>query len=188
MNRGIIRLAMRSSPTQRIAKNAIMLALLCIVGMFSIPLMENIKVSLQLLAVLIICFLAEGFADALIVISSYVLIGLFLPVYAGFSCGISPTFGFVLGFVLASPAFYFLARLPKIPSVLAMGIAGVVGTLIVYASGTVFMMLYLNWSLSKTLLAGVIPYIPFDIGKIALASALQYALPKQIACRGARKQ
>ena len=58
MNKNIVR---------RITKNAIMLALLCTIGMFSLPLGDNIKVSLQLLMVFIIALTAETVIDSLIV-------------------------------------------------------------------------------------------------------------------------
>ena len=43
----------------RMARNAVMLALLCVIGMFSLPLGDNIKVSLQLL---MFCNLFRGFS------------------------------------------------------------------------------------------------------------------------------
>ena len=175
---------MKTSLVSRIAKNGILLAVLCVIGMFSIPLGANIKVSLQLLGVMIICFLVEGVVDALVITGCYLGIGMLLPVYAGFSAGISPTWGFVLGFVLAAPVYYFVSRIPKLPRALTMAIAGVVGTLVVYAAGTIFMMLYLNWGLGETLLVAVVPYLPFDAGKIALAILLIYALPKLISSQG----
>ena len=173
-----------NSVVRRMTFDALMLALLCVIGMFSIPLGPNIKVSLQLLGVMIVCFLVEGVADAIIINGCYLGIGMFLPVYAGFSANITPTWGFVLGFVLAAPVYYFIARIPKLPRALAMAIAGVVGTLVVYAAGTIFMMLYLGWGLGETLLVAVVPYLPFDAGKIALAILLLYALPKLISSQG----
>ena len=96
---------------KRITKDAVMLALICLVGMFSIPLGSNIKVSLQLLVVFLICLTAESVIDCLFITSLYLLIGLFLPIYAGFNAGIGPTFGYVIGFVIASPAIFFLNKL-----------------------------------------------------------------------------
>lgn len=66
----------------RMARNAVMLALLCVIGMFSLPLGDNIKVSLQLLMVFIIGLTSVSVIDAVIVTGLYLAIGLLLPVYA----------------------------------------------------------------------------------------------------------
>ncbi|MBQ7250783.1 MAG: biotin transporter BioY [Bacilli bacterium] len=173
--------------TRRIAKDGVLLALLCVIGMFSIPLADNVKVSLQLYAVLVLCFLVDGFLDALLITGCYLLMGLFLPIYAGFGAGITPTFGYVIGFVLASPVLYFLNRLPihKIPRLI---LASLAGTLIIYVSGTIFMMLYLNWDLPKTLLVSIVPYLPFDAVKIALAILTYLAMPSFIVAEPVRKK
>ena len=60
---------------KRITKNAIYLALLCVIGMFALPLGDNIKVSLQLLMVFIIGLTVTSFVDSLIVTGLYVLLG-----------------------------------------------------------------------------------------------------------------
>nr|MCR5491374.1 hypothetical protein [Bacilli bacterium] len=62
---------MNSSIVRRITKNGLLLALLCVVGMFSIPLGENIKVSLQLLMVMIICLISDSVFDCLIITGCY---------------------------------------------------------------------------------------------------------------------
>ena len=160
--------------------NAILLALFCIVGMFSIPLGANIKVSLQLLIVFIICLTAENVIDCLIVTSLYLLLGLFLPFYAGFNAGISPTFGYVISFVAISPLIYFLNKIPKLYAPIRMFIACFTGLIVCYLFGTIFMMLYLDWTFVTTLLTSVVPYIPFDIAKIVIAVLVVIMLPKKL--------
>ena len=157
-----------------------MLALFCAIGMFSIPLGANIKVSLQLLMLFIICLTAESVIDCLIISSLYLVIGLFLPVYAGFSAGISPTFGYVISFVVISPIIYFMNKIPKIYPPLRMALACFAGLLVCYAIGTVFMMFYLSWDLGKTLLVSVVPYLPFDFTKILLAVLIVLLLPQNL--------
>ncbi|MCR5078799.1 MAG: biotin transporter BioY [Bacilli bacterium] len=168
-----------SKVVKRIAKDGILLALLCVMGMFSIPFGENIKVSLQLYMVMVICLLADSVFDCLIITGSYLALGMFLPIYAGFASGISPTFGFVIGFVLASPVFYFLNKI-KLPAVFRMALACLGGLIVVYAAGSVFMMLYLGWDIGKTLMVSVVPYLPFDAIKIALAILTVLAMPALI--------
>ena len=170
MNKNIVR---------RITKNAIMLALLCTIGMFSLPLGDNIKVSLQLLMVFIIALTAETVIDSLIVTSLYLVLGLFMPIYAGFSAGITPTFGFVISFVVIVVPMYFLNKLKIKNQFLRMGIACFVGLIFCYAIGATFLMLYLHLSIEKALLIAVVPYIPFDIAKIIIATLVVSLLPKK---------
>ena len=170
----------RNNLVKRICKNGVLLALMCIVGMFSIPLGANIKVSLQLLMVFLICLISESFVDCLIITSLYLFLGLVLPFYAGFNAGISPTFGFVVSFVVIPPAIYFMNKIPKLYPPLRMFIACFTGLLICYAIGTIFMMLYLKWDFVPTLTVSVVPYIPFDIAKIVIAILVVLLLPDNI--------
>ncbi len=149
-------------------------------GMFSIPFGENIKVSLQLLMVIIICRMADGAVDCLIIAGCYLGLGMFLPIYAGFNSDISLTFGYVIAFVAVSPVFYFLNKIPAIPR---MAIACVTGTLVVYTIGTLWMMFYMSRDLEKMLLVSVVPYLPFDGIKIVLAISVVMVLPKTITNR-----
>ncbi len=164
---------------KRITKNAIFLALLCIIGMFSLPLGDNIKVSLQLLIVFIIGLTASSVVDSLIVTSLYLLLGLFAPIYAGFTAGISPTFGYVISFVVICIPLYFLNKLKIKNQFIRMGIACFVSLLICYIIGTLFLMFYLKISIEKALLVSVVPYLPFDIAKIVIAILVVSLLPKK---------
>ena len=164
---------------RRMTRNAVYLAILCVIGMFSLPLGDNIKVSLQLLIVFIIGLSVESIADSIIITSLYLLLGMFLPIYAGFNAGISPTFGYVISFVVICIPLYFLNKLKIKNQFLRMGIACFVSLIICYAIGTLFLSLYLNLSLEKALLISVVPYIPFDIAKIIIATLVVSVLPKE---------
>ena len=164
---------------KRLTRNAIYLALLCIIGMFSLPLGDNIKVSLQLLMVFIIGLTVESFIDSLIITSLYLLLGLFMPIYAGFSAGITPTFGFVISFVVITIPLYFLNKLKIKNQFIRMGIACTVSLIICYIIGTLFLMLYLSLSIEKALLLTVVPYLPFDIAKIVITVLVVSLLPKK---------
>ena len=164
---------------KRLTRNAIYLALLCIIGMFSLPLGDNIKVSLQLLMVFIIGLTVESFIDSLIITSLYLLLGLFMPIYAGFSASITPTFGFVISFVVITIPLYFLNKLEIKNQFIRMGIACAVSLIICYVIGTLFLMLYLRLSIEKALLLAVVPYLPFDIAKIVIAVLVVSLLPKK---------
>ena len=169
----------KTNKIKRMTRNAIRLAMLCVVGMFSLPLGDNIKVSLQLLMVFIIGLTSLSFVDTLIVTSLYLLIGLFVPVYAGFSLGISPTFGYVISFVVISFPLYFLNKLKIKNAILRMSLTCFVSLLICYVIGTLFLALYLNLNIEKALLISVVPYLPFDIAKIVIAVLVVSILSKR---------
>ena len=164
---------------KRLTRNAIYLALICIIGMFSLPLGDNIKVSLQLLMVFIIGLTVESFIDSLIITSLYLLLGLFMPIYAGFSAGITPTFGFVISFVVITIPLYFLNKLKIKNQFVRMGLACFVSLIICYMIGTIFLAFYLKLSIEKALLLAVVPYLPFDIAKIVIAVLVVSLLPKK---------
>ena len=166
--------------TKRICKDAVLLAILCVVGMFFIPLGENIKVSLQFLIVLIICLIADSHIDAVLITAAYLGLGMFLPVYAGFASGVSPTFGYIIGFVVISVPTYFISKIKAMNEIARLIIASVVALLLVYTIGTIWMMFFLNLSLEKTLIVSVLPYIPFDIFKIAVAITIYKLLPARL--------
>ena len=162
---------------KRICLNGILLALFCVVGMFSIPIGPNVKVSLQLLMVFLISLIVPSFIDGIIICGCYLALGLFLPIYAGFNSFISPTFGFVIGFVLASPVIFFLNKIPKLDRVFRMILACLGGTIVVYISGSLFLSLYLQIDYFSSLTISVLPYLPFDAVKIAIAILLVNSLP-----------
>lgn len=165
---------------KRITKNALLLAILCVIGMFSIPLGENIKVSFQLLIVFVIGLISTSIIDSLIITSLYLALGFLLPVYAGFNIGISPTFGYVISFIIICFPLYFINKIPKIDPKLRMGIACLISLIISYVVGSIFMMFYLNLDLGSTLLISVVPYVVIDIAKIFMAVLVVCSLPQSV--------
>ena len=164
---------------RRLTRNAIMLAMLCVIGMFSIPLGDNIKVSLQLLMVFIIGLTITTFYDGIIITGLYLLLGLFAPIYAGFNIGVTPTFGFVISFVVIAPILYFLNKLPIKNQFVRMSIACIISLIICYIIGSLFLALYLHLDIQKALLISVVPYVPFDIAKIVIAVLVVSILKKR---------
>ncbi len=169
----------KTNAIRRITKNAIMLAMLCIIGMFSIPLGDNIKVSLQLLMAFIIGLTIDAFYDGIIITGLYLALGMFAPIYAGFNAGVTPTFGFVISFVVIAPLLYFLNKLPITNQFVRMSIACVVSLIVCYFIGSLFLALYLHLDIQKALLIAVVPYVPFDIAKIVIAVLVVSILNKR---------
>ena len=95
------------------------------------------------------------------------------------SAGISPTFGYVISFAIISLPLYFLNKLKIRNDFIRMGLACSVSLIICYIIGTLFLMFYLNLSIEKALLISVVPYIPFDIAKIIIATLVVTLLPSK---------
>ena len=103
-----------------------------------------------------------------------------MPIYAGFRAGITPTFGFVISFVVIVLPVYFLNKLRIKNQFVRMGIACFVGLILCYLIGTLFLAFYLHLDIKKALLVAVVPYIPFDIAKIIIATLVVSLLPKKL--------
>lgn len=190
---------MKKITVQRITYWAMMLATICVLGMFSIPFGESIKVSLQLFVVFLIGFTASSFLDSGVITLCYLLLGLFIPVYAGFGHGLSATFGFVIGFVPGSMMLTAYKNLvltivkkikdPKYAlafKIGGLGLACILVTIVVYFAGAAWMYWWFNGykqnpqSLATVLGWCITPYIPFDLAKSVLAIAIYMSLEKSL--------
>ncbi len=127
----------------------------------------------------------------------YVCLGLAgIPVFAGGTSGpgvvLSPTFGYIAGFVLA--AFLtgrYLECFPRstIPH-LAAGM--LLGQAAIWGCGLVYLYTYLNvyagvettWP--AVLSIGLLPFVPFDLVKLALAVSVRRTLSKHFRLEDAR--
>ncbi len=121
----------------------------------------------------------------------YVCLGLAgMPVFAGGTGGpgavLSPTFGYVAGFVLAAfltgkyLEHFTRSRIPH----LAFGL--LIGQLAIWGCGLVYLYAYFNLyagvetSWSAALALGLLPFIPFDLVKLALAASVTRTLSKYL--------
>ena len=108
-----------------------------------------------------------------------------LPVFSGFRGGIghilSESGGFIFGFVLFSLAYLLLTRLFG-DGMLSSAVALAVGALLLYTSGTLwYSQLFASGaSVGAIISITVLPYIPFDALKIALALVIGKKLKKHI--------
>ena len=81
-----------------------------------------------------------------------------------------PTTGYIIGFIFSSyfVGKYFFLRKSKIYSFLIMFSA----VLIIYIFGCLFLSVFLKFNFKKTILLGVLPFIPFDLVKAYLAGII----------------
>lgn len=113
----------------------------------------------------------------------YAIIGLIgLPVFAGGQGGITyifkPSFGFIIGFIIAAYLIGRIVESYKTISIVNIFLALMAGVIVIYIFGVSYMMLIVNLYLGKEMVlssaikAGVTPFILADIVKALLASLL----------------
>lgn len=171
--------AKKQFPTLMLVLCALFAALMAIGAWISIPMSSGISVTLQLMAIMTCAALMRPMYAALSV-TAYALIGLVgLPVFSNFSGGpgvlLGVTGGYIIGFIpaafLTSLIIHRWGR-----EVWKQALAMVLGVLVCYAFGSLWFMISLKRSLGQTLALCVIPYIPFDLIKIAVAVLLSKSL------------
>lgn len=145
-------------------------AVLCILGPLSLVLpFSPVPISLGTLGVMLISIILDA-KSSMLCTTLYLLLGLAgLPVFTGFMGGVGkllgPTGGYMLGYLFLA---YIGSKLAKKwhPSFLLQAFGFFIGMVFCYLFGTIWLMLQMQLDIVGALWTGVIPYIPFDIGKI----------------------
>lgn len=158
--------------TKTIALIAVMTAVTCVLAPLSLPI-GPVPISLTNLAIYFSLYIL-GMKKGTISYVVYLVIGLVgVPVFSGFTAGpgklIGPTGGYLIGFVpLAIIAGLLIDKFNGkfVPSMIGM----VVGTIVCYALGTVWLAYQGQMDFMAALWAGVIPFIPGDLIKMILAA------------------
>lgn len=157
--------------TKELTLTALMAAVLCVLGPLSVPLpISLVPVSLTMIGIYLAVY-AVGMWRGTAAVLVYLLLGTVgLPVFSGFSGGPSklfgPTGGYLIGFLFtALISGFVIDRFWKNRLVSAAGM--VVGIVVAYAFGTAWLAYVAGMTFGEALAAGVIPYIGFDLVKIA---------------------
>ena len=166
---------MERMKTKNLAFCALMAAVTAVCAQISIPLPGGVPLTLSVAAVYLSgAFLGPGLAFASQLI--YLLLGAFgLPVFAGFSGSLGILLGSTGGYLLVYPLMAAAVALGrrlwggKLPSLAA---SMLIALLLCYAGGTAWFMAVTQKSLAVSLAACVFPFVPVDLCKIALASAV----------------
>ncbi|NLJ71969.1 MAG: biotin transporter BioY [Syntrophomonadaceae bacterium] len=176
--------------TYELVLAAMFTALICIVTML-VRIFQPVVVipfSLQPFIMLLAASVLSPRAASLSMLA-YLVLGLIgmpvfaAPPYGGFAYVLLPSFGFILGF---PPAAYIQAKLIKKPRLSNFIMAGIIGVLVYYLVGLPYMYLILNFYLGNainviTLLKiGFIPFIIFDLIKVAISAYLAVQLTKRL--------
>ena len=162
--------------TITITKVALSTAIICVLGPLSIALpISPVPISLGILGIFFAVYV-NGWLWGTVSCLLYLLIGFVgVPVFAGFTAGagklLGPTGGYMIGYIpLALIAGFFISGFEKKIPLHIVGM--ILGTMSCYALGTVWLSFSANMSFTAALLAGVIPFIPADAVKMAVAVAV----------------
>lgn len=160
---------------------ALFAALTAVGGFISIPI-GTVPVTLQSFFTLLSGIILGPFLGMLSQLI-YVLIGLIgIPVFAGGTGGVStiftPSFGYLIGFIIAPLLIGKIAKTQNKLGIVKAVIACILGSLLVYLVGLPYMYIILkyvskvNISLLKTFQIGFFIFIPGDLIKCIIASII----------------
>jgi len=162
---------------------ALMAAFTAVAAQISIPL-EPVPFTLQVLAVVLTGLLLGPRYGAL-AMAVYVLVGAVgVPVFAGFRGGLGVLFGDTGGYLLAYPLAAAVAGLasrattnaPRGRALAAGFLWGSVALAVIYALGATWLAVLAGLSPAAALAAGVLPFVPFDLVKVGLATLVAVAV------------
>lgn len=160
--------------TKQMVLIALMTAVTCVLGPLSIPLpFSPVPISLTNFAIFLAIFVL-GMKNGTISFIIYLLLGAVgVPVFSSFRGGFQvlagPTGGYLIGFIfLALIIGFALDHFDRklVPTIIGM----IIGMVVCYAFGTVWLAKLLSLSFKEGLMMGVIPYLPGDAAKIIIAA------------------
>ncbi|MCM1099648.1 MAG: biotin transporter BioY [Ruminococcus flavefaciens] len=173
---------------KRIALAGLLTAVICVLSPFALHIpISPVPISLGMLAIYFVVSVA-GRKLGTISVLIYILLGLVgVPVFTDFTAGpgklLGPTGGYIIGYIfLALISGFFVDRFGRN---LLLCIPGMVlGTCVCYLFGTLWLQYQMQLTFPQALLAGVIPYIPADLVKLALAMTVGSQIRKRLVKAG----
>lgn len=164
-------------------------ALCCVVSPISVPLPGGVPVTLQTACVLL-AGLVLGPVSGFMAMLVYLMLGAVgLPVFAGMSAGISVIAGPTGGFLLMWPFTAFIAgyiykrfasNKKDISRYVIMASAMLLSSVVMYVGGLIWFCFVTGMDLAGAISLCLIPFIPGDILKMAMAGLLTLPLEKAI--------
>ena len=172
---------MSKSKAYPIVLVGVFVAIISICAWISIP-MVPIPITLQILGVFITSSIL-GAKLGTVSIIIYILLGAVgLPVFSNFTGGfgilLSPTGGFIIGFIFTALTVGIITSFKN--SILTNTLAMLLGLLLCYTFGTVWYCIYANVDFITAVLVCVVPFLIGDAIKIIVASILVTKLKKHI--------
>ena len=171
---------MKKSTIYELSVCALMAALLAVIAPLSVP-VGPVPISLATLVLYLSVHVLRT-RSALISCALYLLLGAFgLPVFSGYAGGIAklagPTGGYLVGYlflVLIAGLFVWKSTHFEKPVLrIAFSVLGMIaGTVVLYAFGTAWFMIQAKAALPYALSVCVLPFLPGDLAKIAVAAVI----------------
>lgn len=158
-----------------LAMTAVMAAVIAVVAPFSIPAWGEVSFTLCTFALYLSPYIL-GWKRASVATLVYILLGMVgMPVFSSFKAGLGvlagPTGGYILGYIpMVIIAGLVIRAFPKSRAVHLGGM--ILATAVLYAFGTALFCAQTGSTLERALLVCVIPFIPFDLGKMVIATGL----------------
>ena len=166
-------------PVRNMTLCAFFAALTAVCAWIGIPLGDTVF-TLQTLAVFLTLGLLGGRWGTVSILIYLLLGAVGVPVFSGFRGGIghllSPTGGFLWGFLCTALSWWAVERFGKLPAML-------LGQLTCYACGTLWYMTYTGGGLELVVLQTIVPYLIPDIAKLVLAYRLTSRLKNRMQLR-----
>ena len=161
---------------------ALMAAVICVVGPFTLPI-GPVPITLAPLAILLSVYIL-GTKKGTIALLIYLLIGAVgVPVFSGFTGGIGklagPTGGYLIGYIFfALIAGWFIHRFYDKVVIQFLGM--VLALAVLYAFGTAWLAYSAGMTFGAALAVGVLPFIVFDLIKIVITIVLGRAVRSRL--------
>ena len=166
-----------------LAMTAVMAAVIAVVAPFSIPAWGEVSFTLCTFVLYLSPYIL-GWKRAVMSTLVYILLGMVgMPVFSNFRGGLGvldgPTGGYILGYI---PMVIVGGLIIKaFPNKRLIHVGGMVlATAVLYAFGTLLFCLQIGSTLEHALWVCVIPFIPFDLGKMAIATWLGPVLRERL--------
>ncbi len=169
---------------QKMAIIALMTAVLCILAPISIPVfISPVPISLGVLAIYLTAYVLSPL-DATISVIIFILLGTFgLPVFSGYSGGLSklvgPTGGYIIGFLFTVYISSLFIHMKK--GIIFDVIGMITGLALCYILGTIWFSYQQGKGFIASLLLCVVPFLIGDAIKIIVAVILGTQLNKRLA-------
>jgi biotin transport system substrate-specific component len=165
-----------------ITRAALMAAVTAVAAQIAIPL-QPVPFTLQVLAV-VLCGLLLGVRVGALAQAIYVLVGAIgVPVFSNFTGGLGdvlgPTGGYLISYPIAAAvaglAANTVATAPRVRALLAGFLWGCAALAVIYVFGATWLAVVSHLTPAQAIATGILPFIAFDLVKVALATLVAVA-------------
>ena len=163
---------------KRLVLTSLVCGMLCVISPLTIPIGTTV-VSLATL-VMYIAALTFDWGILCTAVLLYICMGIVgLPVFAGFTSGLTHLLGPMGGFIIGYLPMCFVISLIRMRACkICFPIAMFIGTILLYACGGIWMIVWTDLDIYGVLSVCVLPYIPIDVIKIVIALLSAPAIKK----------